>query len=143
MTNAVASFGTILQYVGTPDVPIAELTNIGGIEISQGTVDVTSHDSTDRWKEFIGGLRDGGEFSCEGNYVSGDAGQQAASDHFAQDTTGGRKSMEIVFPDTSYWAFSAICISLKPVGEAPVEGALPFGATYKVSGKPVFHEVGS
>src|SRR5690606_8787721 len=55
---------------GDPEVFVAigEVTDITGPEMERETIDVTSHDSPDGYREHIGGLKDGGEVSFEVNY---------------------------------------------------------------------------
>lgn len=48
---------------------ISELTNIGGLDLSTDSIDVTSHDS-DGYREKVAGLKDAGEFPIEGNVES-------------------------------------------------------------------------
>ena len=73
MTSAsIFGHGTFLQIgdgaVSEMFTTIAEVMNIDGPNLQQETVEVTSHDSTDRWREFIGGLKDGGEISFGLNF---------------------------------------------------------------------------
>jgi hypothetical protein len=51
---------------------IANVTSISGPSISRNVYDVTAHDSTDSYMEFIGGLKDGGELSFDLNWDPGD-----------------------------------------------------------------------
>ena len=47
---------------------IAELTNIGGLDLSTDSIDVSSHDT--EYREKVAGLKDAGEFPFEGNVTS-------------------------------------------------------------------------
>lgn len=139
MSSATIAHGTVLAYVETgDDVPIGELTNIGGIGLTADTIEVTSHDSTSRFREFLQGLRDGGELSIEGNHVPSDGGQAAMYTHFNGDGDGGGlEAMIITFPDASNWTFNAIVTNYQ-AGDAPHDGKLGFSATLKISGVPTF-----
>ncbi len=137
MGEIIKSLGTILRYADAVANPIAKLTNIGGIELSKETLETTNHDSTGGYREYIQTFRDGGEVSVEGWFIADDVGQGLVIDHFAQDTDNGVKSMEMEFIDGSIWEFDAICTKLK-IGDAPVDNAIPFSATFKVTGLPVF-----
>ena len=138
-SSASIAFATVLEYVESGDnIGIGELTNIGGIGLTADTIEVTSHDSTSRFREFLQGIRDGGEFSVEGNHVPGDAGQAAGYTHFTGDGDGGGlEAMIITFPDASNWTFNAIVTSYQ-AGDAPFDGKLGFSATFKISGVPAF-----
>jgi hypothetical protein len=136
MANA---FGTVLQYSGATPTVVGGLSNIGAPEITRDTIEETNHESPDGYKEFIGGLKDGGEFTVEGTFAKGDTGQAAIMAHINQDTDGGKKTIEIIFPDTSKWSASTICTKCKP-GDSPVGGSIGFSATFKVTGKPTFTE---
>ena len=50
---------------------IAELTSIGGLSLSADTIDVTTLDS-DGYREFIQGMKDGGEVSISGYFNPAD-----------------------------------------------------------------------
>jgi predicted secreted protein len=52
---------------------------------SRDTVDVTTHSSPNGQREFIGGLRDGMEISCDVNWVFDDPGQNALETAYASD----------------------------------------------------------
>ena len=47
---------------------ISEVTSISAPNLTADTIDVTTHGSTGRYREFIQGLRDGGEITIEGFY---------------------------------------------------------------------------
>jgi predicted secreted protein len=131
------AFGTKLQYATGP-VVIGELTNIGGPSLAADTIETTTHQSADGFRTYIGGLKDGGEVPVEGKAKFSDAGQAALLASF---NSGAVESMEMVFPDGSKWAFSAIVTGYEP--SAPFDGDITFTATLKVSGKPAFTPAGS
>ena len=89
-------------------------------------------------REFLQGIRDGGEVSIEGNHVPSDDGQAAMYTHFNGDGDGGGlEAMIITFPDASKWTFNAIVTNYQ-AGDAPYDGKLGFSATLKISGVPNF-----
>jgi hypothetical protein len=137
LSSATAAYGTILRYIGPPELPVGELVSISGVPSSQDVIDVTSHDSDDAVKEFVGGLLDAGEIAFEGNHIPGDSGQQRILTHLnARD----KRSMVINMPDGSEWQFDALAVGMSPAG-APVDGKLDFSGTFKVSGKPILATV--
>ena len=131
MSNATAGFSTVIKYaIGTV---IGEMNDIGGIKLKAESIDVTNHQSPNGFKEFIAGLKDGGEFPIQGNFVAGDAGQLALAASFE---SGATESFIVTFPDGTEWAFSAVVTGIE-IGKADMKGQISFGATLKISGKPV------
>jgi len=132
-TSAYAAFGTVLRYIGPPELAIGELVNINGVPVSQDAVDVTSHGSTSGYREFVAGLLDAGEVSFEGNHIAANAGQQRIFTHL---TARDNREMVINMPDGSEWQFGALCTGFGAAG-APVDGKLDFSGAFKLSGVPV------
>lgn len=112
---------------------IAELTEIGGLELSADTMDVTSLDSAGGYREFIGGFKDGGEVSVSGFFNPGDAGQTALYNALQSGTTD---SYQILFPSElgATWDFKGVVTGFNT--SAALEDAITFEATIKVSGAP-------
>ena len=130
-TGAKATFGTTLTRAGSA---IAELTNIGSPKLTAGEIDVTSMDSANGYKEFIQGLRDGGEVGVEGNFISSDTNGQIG---LVTDFNAGTvQAFVITFPDGTTWTFSGFVKGFE-LNDAEVEGKLGFKASIKVTGKPV------
>jgi len=131
MTEAKSAFGTTLKKGATA---IAELTNIGGPALSADTIEATSHDSADGYREFLQGLRDGGEISIEGNFIPGNAGQVALVTDL---NDGSLDEYTITFPVAmaTTWTFDAIVTAFE--SSSPFDDKASFTATLKVSGKPV------
>ena len=130
MSNAKHSFGTVLKKGVTT---IGELTEIGGVDISADTIDVTTLASADGYREFIQGLRDGGEISMSGFFYPGDAGQSALLTAL---NTGTADSYTIEFPVSmgATWTVSGI-VTAYSTGSS-LGDAVTFEATLKVTGKP-------
>ena len=126
-----AALGTKLK-IGTNAV--ARLTSIGGLEVSADTIDVTTLDSVDGYREYIGGLKDAGEVAISGFFDPTDTtGQQALLTALE---SGAETAMSIVFPTAiGYtWSFNAIVTGFSTGAE--LEDAVTFESTLKVSGKP-------
>lgn len=115
---------------------IGEITNIGGIELTADTVEMTNHDSEDRYREFLQGLRDGGSFTVEGNHVGDDVGQVAIMTQFHEDAPA---AAVFTMADGASWTADVIVTAYKP-GDAPVDDKIAFSATFKVTGKPVYDD---
>jgi len=128
------AFGTTFSWNSQT---VAGLTAINGIEISVDTVDVTTHQSSDYYKEVLPGLIDPGEVSLEGFFDYTDTtGQQAMLTDLNSRTS---RTAIITFPSATgtTWTFTGYVTALK-IGDAGIDGAIPFSATIKPTGKPTF-----
>ncbi len=124
-----AAFGTVLT-VGTA---IAELTSISGPSISMDTIDVSSHQSADRAREFVAGMIDGGEISVEGNLTSADSAAALLALMASGDV---EVSATIAFPTPPNLTWTFDCLVTAVSTDAPYEGKISFSATLKISGLP-------
>lgn len=128
-------FGVKLDREATPGMedfePVGSMTNLSGPGTSREEIDVTTHDSPDGWREFIFGLKDGGEVSADINYdpVMHDPLQE---DYEYSDP----RRYRVTFPDpaATTWTFQAGLTGFEP--EAPHDDKLAASLTWKVSGKP-------
>lgn len=112
---------------------LAEVTSITPPNLSRDTVDATHMGSTDRWREYVAGLRDGGEVGIELNFDPGGSAQTALFASFNSNAAGNWK---ITFPDATEWTFSAFLTSISPA--VPLDGKMTLSAGFKVNGKPAF-----
>lgn len=126
------AFGTVFSVtVATVLTPIAKLTSITGVEVTADEIDVTAHDSSNGYREYVQGLRDSGSVSIEGLFTS-DASQIALKTLF---DSGDSVAMKIDFPASAgEWSFNGFVTGLST--DAPMDGAITFSATIKVTGKP-------
>lgn len=131
-----SAFGAKLYRVPggeDPNVAIAELTNISGPSISRGSIDTSSHDSTNNLRTFVpAGLADGGEFQVEGNFIHDDAEQKGLITAF-KSATAVNYLVDFVSPAKT-WAFSGLVTAFAV--QAPRDGKLSFSASFKVLGQP-------
>lgn len=126
---SVFAHGTVLT-IGSA---IAGLTSISGPSITADTIDVTTHDSTDGFREYVGGLRDGGEVTVEGQLqTAADSNTLIGLLESGAVTSGAT----IAFPTTPAQTFTFDCIVTAFSTDAPHDGSLTFSATMKVTGKP-------
>lgn len=127
---AVAAMGTKL-FIGLNS--IAELQSVSGLEISADTIETTNLDSGG-WRQFIQGVKDGGEVSISGYFNPGDTnGQKAVYDAFG---TGTVTAFKIAFPSSlgAEWQFNGIVTGVTTGAE--MEDTVTFEATIKVTGTP-------
>ena len=128
---------------GTTESPtweqIANLTTIGEIGLESDEIDVTTLDSADDFKEYIGGAKDGGTVDLEGNVVT-DAGLTAL---YALANSRAVKEFKIEYPKktgettAAFWTLTGYVNSCKD-GEKTVDGLLTFSSGIRVSGAPTF-----
>lgn len=134
---AKAAVGTVLKIA---TVAVAQLTSIGGLDLSAETIDVTTLDSTGGWREFIAGFKDGGEVVISGYLNPSDSGQEDIYDAY---DSGDVTAFTIEFPSTigATWQFNAVVTKYSTGAE--VDGAVTFESSFKVSGKPTLARTAS
>lgn len=129
-TAAKAAQGTLLKKGATT---IVEVANITGPGLKRDMLDVTNQDSSSSYREFIAGLKDGGEVSFDINFQPAIATHQAILTDFGD---GSSDAYSIVWSDgaTTTWTFNAIVSGFEP--EAAVDGHLVAHVTLKCTGAP-------
>ncbi|MER6603910.1 phage tail tube protein [Streptomyces parvus] len=123
-------------------VSIANVTDISGPSRSREAIEVTAHDSPDSYREFIKGLKDGGEVEITLNYDPGAATHAALDADFEEDDL--RSYQLLLLPgeaDEHTWEFSALITDLEDA--YPTEDKMERTATFKISGKPVLTATGA
>lgn len=132
-----SGYGTKFQRGdgGVPEVftTIGEATSISGPEMERDTIDVTSHDSPNRFREWVGGLVDAGEVSFEVNY---DPAIHNVLKADFQDPLPRNYRIVLPTPPGGQWAFKAFITNMGP--EFPHDDKMSAEFTFKVSGDPVF-----
>jgi predicted secreted protein len=139
-TQARIGHGTTLGLRAAGDhagayTNLGEVTNITPPPVTRDIIDATHMESPEGWREFIAGLKDGGEMSCDLNFVPGSATDDTLVAMQAEDDP---RDMQITFPNGVIWGFVAYCTGYEPT--APVDDKMTATATFKVSGKPDFIE---
>ena len=133
MTEAKWAWGTTLNKEG--EDPIAEITNIAGLDLDSDEEEVTHLESPDGFEEVIQTIKRTGIVTIEGNFVPGGSGQKELMDDYISrdvspyiiDFSGAGIACE--------WNFDAF-VKKAPSTEAPVDGKIPFSAELRVTGKP-------
>ena len=133
-SSAVAGKGTILEWNASP---VVELTSISGPTETMDTIDVTSHDSDDAYREFVAGIKDGGDISFEGNFIKGDVDGQIAMHTDFQ--AGTKRAWVIKMPG---WVPGSPQIAGNGYVTAfsmsyPYEDKISVSGTIKITGKPI------
>lgn len=132
MTSATLGKGVTLKNAS--GYAIAEITNLGEFGGSRADVNVTSHDSTGNYEEYIAGMIEGGEFPCTCNFVATDtSGQvQAITDCLA----GTRQVYTITLPQGSTFSATMHVKSYKILDA--LQDAIKLNLVFKIDGVPTF-----
>jgi predicted secreted protein len=130
-------FGTqLLRFNGSTFESIASLTSISGPGLSRETIDVTAHDSPDAWMEFLGGLKDGGEVSCDANR------RPSVHDVLIADfEDDDARTYRMEWRSGAAWTFDGILTGYEC--DSPYDDKLSASLTWKVTGKPVVGDASS
>lgn len=136
MTN-INAFGTKLHRGSATGTAIAQVTSISGPGLSAETLDVTSHDSSGGFREFLSGVKDGGEIALDLNFDPAGATHKDAAGGLLDDFLNGTAVTYVLkFSDaaTTSWTVSAIVSGFEV--EAPFDDKLSATATLKLTGSP-------
>ena len=122
------------SLAGATHGDVALIQSIGGSDSTRASVDVTNFDSTSKWMEFIPGLLDGGEITCELLY------DETVYDALDTRLVAAAEVWTITFPDASTFVATGFITALgKP--SAGTGDALTFNLTIKITGVPVYTHV--
>lgn len=132
MGQAIAGIGTIInRWDGSQWVPIANINSASGPGSERTTIDVTTLDSTGGYREFITGLRDGGEFTFGMNFVI--ETYLLIKDDF-EDNDMQQYSMVFPDADNSTIVFDGLVTGF-PL-DIPIDDKVTCNVTIKISGEP-------
>ena len=135
-SSAIWAYGSILQIgdgaVSEAFTAVAELTELIPPQRSRDEIDVTSHQSPDGYREFIPGLRDGGEVAWKANWLPTNATHEDLLSQFDDNEV---HNWRIYIPSVGKTLpFSGFLTAYEP--DLPLEEQAQLGGTIKVSGKP-------
>lgn len=139
-TKARIGMGTLLSYSNglIPEIftLLAERVTISGPGFSRDSLDATHMDSPNNWREFIAGLKDGGEVTIESNYVPTDATQNANTGALALFNSGATRNWKLVLPVSPIvtWILPAFVTNFEP--DIPLDDKMMLSLTLKVAGEP-------
>jgi predicted secreted protein len=132
LTNTTPSADT---HAGETLAPIAYISNISGPSLSADTEDVTTHDSPGGWEEHVATIIRTGELSLDIVYDPAEGTHDATTGLVSMLEAKTLAGYEVVFPDTSAWAFAAYVTGFEP--SAPHDGALTAAVKMKITGAPI------
>lgn len=142
MTQGLIGFGITLSRGdgASPEVftKIAELADLSPPTLAKDSVEFTHTDSPDSFREFLPGLKDGGEFTATVNLIPGNATQGNTSGgalhDFINETVA--RNWRIAFPGSPAmtWTFKAFITGFEAA--TPMDDKMTYAITFKVAGAP-------
>lgn len=140
-SNAVSAFGTLVK-IGDGATPtegfttIAELRKVSGPKLKLETIDVTVHNTAEPWRQFIGGLLDGGEVTLDLNFIPTDGTHNYSAGLLSDMVNRVQRNFQIEFPDSgnTTWTFTALVTAFDMNSEP--SSVLQATVTLKLSGSP-------
>lgn len=139
-TTAAIGFGVLLQRNNTGNSPasyedIGEILEVSGPSFSRDAVDTTHSQSTDRYREFITGLRDAGEMSATIALVPASAQGSKHRELMDDYESNSAVTYRMIFPDgATNFVFSGIITGIEHA--TPIDDRMTLNTTIKISGKP-------
>lgn len=146
-TNAKIGYGNLFQLWDSVTSPnayttIAEVSKITPPAMKRDAQDATHTESANTYREFIKGLKDGGEVTVELNFVPDSNTTDLLIQEFETDLLNHAR---ILFADGDQAASPPTCSTFVMSGvitalsfEGPIDDKMTATLTFKISGKPVF-----
>jgi len=137
-SEAIPFYGTLLSISidgGSTYKKVAEVRSINGPSAAAESVDVSHSESPSGYREFIGGMKDGGEFSAELNFFPASYADSAYVDlETFLGYLGAKYDYRVTWADSAgtKWEFKGILTAFAPSGE--IGGAVTMSVTVKVAG---------
>ena len=127
----IRSFGVA---VSVATINIGGLTDVQLPEVEVTDIDTTTHDSSGGYKEYVGGLKDGGVVTLSGKYDIADTGQVYLRAPANQG--GAAVAVIVMFSDGSTATFDAV---VKGYGITnPLDEDVQFSSSLRISGSVTY-----
>ena len=138
-TAAIWAYGSKLQIgdgAGSEAfTDVAEIVELTPPAMSRDEIDVTSHNSADGYREFISGLRDGGEVSFKANWLPTNTTHDGTTGLLESFNDNANHNWKIILPNSLITiSFVGFLTAFEP--DLPLEDQAQLSGTIKVSGKP-------
>lgn len=134
------AFGTVFKRDSTGGgvyVAVSNVSDLGGPSRQRDAIEVTAHDSPDQYREFVKGLKDGGEITATLNYDPGNATHLALDGDFEEKAL--RSYQIVALPGEADELTCTVNALITDMGDSfPVDDRMERDITLKISGKPVF-----
>jgi hypothetical protein len=123
-TSATIGYGAVFQRATTLNGPftyvtVGECTNPPGYNPSKDIIDATHLESPNRYREKIGGLKDGGEFEVPVNFIP-----------------ESQAWVDALYASGATWTFRAFLNS--PATETPIDDKMTATFGYTINGQPAW-----
>jgi predicted secreted protein len=115
---------------------VGQVHELGGPTLARDAVDASHTLSPNRWREFIGGMRDGGEFSAT---IALEPGAGATKDHrklFDDFKNDDAVTYRILWANVDATSFTVTALITGLEHAEPIDDKMTLNATFKVSGEP-------
>lgn len=141
MTAVEPAHGTLVKIGdgGSPEsfTTVAEVRTISGPTLEREQIDVTNMDSTDSWREFINGLKVGGEITLGLNYLPTNATHNASAGLLSKlDSATSSTNFQLVMSDSSTTTWTLPCNVSRFAPNFDPAAQIDASVTLKVAGKP-------
>lgn len=138
-SSAIWAYGSLLQIgdgaASENFTTVAEITELTPPAMSRDDIDVSNNSSSDGYREFIPGWRDGGEVSAKANWLPTNTTQDYTTGLHAQFNDNVKHNYKIILPSTLITiSFSGFLTAFEP--DLPLEEQAQLSFTIKISGKP-------
>jgi len=139
---ALSAFATKLQLgnAATPEVfsNVAEITDMSGPSLARDSIETTNHQSTSRYRQFMPGLRDGGEVTFSVNFDPSLGTHDELTGLIAQYNDDVTHNYRIVYPQSDVEGWSLTGFITKFEVKNPIDDKISGDITIKVTGKPTW-----
>lgn len=131
-TAAKLGYGSKLKRsISSVLTDVLEVLSVSGPNLESTQVEVTNFDSTGGYREFIAGLKDGGELTFETNFVKTEYARLLASFN-----AGTLETWQHLLTDGSKVDFAGVVTGIGK--ETPIDTQIKNSYTVKLSGAPTF-----
>lgn len=138
MSSGTLGHATLLS--NTSYTTLLNIISITGPNQTRDPIDISTMDSSAKWREFIPGMLDAGELTLELNYDgAADAAFGGRANTFNAMLTAAVSTWTVQFPDASTWACPGFLTAL---GHAiSFNDKITQSASIKFSGAPTYTDV--
>ncbi len=144
MSAGVHGYGTVLKVHEGTNVAyttIGNITSISGPDQSRDSIDISTMDSTNKFREFLPGMIDAGELTAELNYDSSSGGVASSLDTLAR-STATNLNWVIEFNDGETPSSFECAGHITRLGYAiPFDDKVTQSVTIKLSGEPTYTDL--
>lgn len=137
-SSAFWAYGSALQLgdgaTSEAFTSIAEITELTAFDMNRDVIDITSHNSSDGYREKMGGLRDAGSIAIKANWLPNNVTHDETTGIMAKFNVNTLSNWKIILPSSiATFAFTGFVSAVKGGAPLDAQGQLEFTVT--ISGK--------